>query len=91
VIVTLVVDDGELAVIVNVLLVAPAATVTLPGTEAALELDERVTSAPPLGAGPESLTVPVAVRPLMIVVADDVTDESFVGVTVSLADFVTPP
>ena len=51
-------------VIVNTAVVALAGTVTLAGTCAALVLLlERVTTAPPAGAGPFKVTVPVEVAP----------------------------
>ena len=49
----------ELVFTENVALVAPAATVTLDGTVAELLLLERFTVAPPLGAAPLRVTVPV--------------------------------
>ena len=50
-------------VTVNVLLDAPALTVTLPGTDAAAELSDSVTIAPPAGAGALRVTVPVEDEP----------------------------
>ena len=49
---------GEV-VIVKVLDVAPAATVTVAGTTALELSDERLTVSPPIGAGPLNVTVPV--------------------------------
>src|SRR5205807_847140 len=48
-----------LVLTVNVALLAPAATVTLAGTVAVDVLLERETAAPPVSAGPLSVTVPV--------------------------------
>ena len=47
----------------NVAVVEPVATVTLAGTWAAGLLLESVTTAPPAGAGPLSVTVPVEAFP----------------------------
>src|SRR5437588_679708 len=53
-----------LVLTVNVALLAPAATVTLAGTVAVdVLLLVRVTAAPPAGAGPLSVTVPVEEDP----------------------------
>ena len=57
--VTALVDETDMVVTVNVALVAPAGTVTLPGTVAtAVLLLERVTVAPPPGAALVRVTVP---------------------------------
>src|SRR5437762_287206 len=59
-----------LVLIVNVALVAPAATVTLEGTvAAAVLLLESATVAPPAGAAPLNVTVPVedCVPPITLV------------------------
>ncbi len=65
-----------LVVTVNVALLAPAATVTLPGTVAVDVLLLRVTAAPPAGAGPLSVSVPVEEEPPLTVVGLSATDES---------------
>lgn len=57
--VTVVSEDGLLVLAVKVALVWPLATVTLAGTVATLVLLlESVTTTPPEGAAPESVTVP---------------------------------
>jgi len=79
----------------KVALVAPAGTVTLEGTLAAPLLLESMTCAPPAGAGAPSVTVPVEVcRPPITLVGFSVSEEtvgSGGGVTVSVADLLTPP
>jgi hypothetical protein len=50
-------------VTVNVTLVALAATVTLAGVVADALLSDRITTAPPAGAGPFNVTVPVEETP----------------------------
>jgi len=85
-----------LVLTVNVALVTPAATVTLDGTLAAVVLLlERVTTAPPDGAAPLSVTVPVEEFPPVTLVGLTESEESVAagggaGVTVSDADLVTP-
>ena len=84
-----------LVVMVNVAEVAPAATVTLPGTcAAAVLLLDRLTTAPPAGAGPVNLTVPVdeippATEAGLRVIALPLP-LSVSGVTVKVAVLVTP-
>jgi hypothetical protein len=90
-------DDAVTAVveIVKVALVDPAGTVTLAGSDAALELSETETSAPPLGAAALSLTVPVADVPPTTAVGLNATDESAAvgdgGFTPSAANSVELP
>ena len=87
-----------LVLIVNVALVAPAATVTLEGTvAAAVLLLESATVAPPAGAAPLNVTVPVedCVPPITLV-GLSVSEESVgaggaAGVTTSEAVLVAPP
>ena len=77
---------------VNVAVVAPAATVTLPGTwAAAVLLLESITRAPPAGAGPFSVTVPVEETPPSTDVGFRLTVLSTAtgAVTVSVAVLVT--
>ena len=86
--------DTGLVVIVNVALLAPAATVTLDGTVAADVLSLLSdTSAPPTGAGPLSVTVPVEGLPPTTL--DGFTPSELnpaaTGVTVRGADLVIPP
>jgi len=66
-----------LVLTVKVALVAPAETVTPVGTlAAAVLLLERVTCAPPAGAGPLSVTVPVEKFPPVTLVGFNVVEES---------------
>src|SRR5881296_1070229 len=94
--VTEVVVDTGLVLTVKVALVALPGTVTLAGTVATLVLLlERDTRAPPLGAGPLSVTVPVDELPPVTLVGFRLSEER-VGagggaITVSEAVFVTPP
>ena len=73
-------EPTALVLTANVALVAPAATVTLEGTlAAAVLLLERVTCAPPEGAGPLNVTVPVDEFPPVTLVGFSETDASEVG------------
>ena len=77
----------------KVALVAPSGTVTLAGTVAAALLLERETRAPPLGAGPFSVTVPVedpSGPPRTLVGVSD-SEERTGGSTVSEAVWVPLP
>src|SRR3981081_384249 len=74
--VTVVEVATALVLTVNVALVAPAATVTLEGTLAAVVLLlESVTCAPPDGAGPLNVTVPVEEFPPVILVGFSESEE----------------
>ena len=80
----------------KVALVAPARTATLEGTLAAPLLLESATCAPPAGASPLSVTVPVEdCTPPITLVGFSVSEEregagGEAGVTVSEADLLTP-
>jgi hypothetical protein len=68
----------------KVALVAPATTVTLAGTLATEGLLlERETTAPPLGAGPLNVTVPVDELPPVTLDGLRLSEESAGGTTVS--------
>lgn len=79
-------------VTVKVALVPPAATVTLAGTLATeVRLLERVTTVPPVGAGPESVTVPVDGAGPLTVLGFRVKALSVGAVTVNVAVRAVPP
>jgi hypothetical protein len=83
-----------LVLTVNVALLAPAPTVTVAGTVAVdVLLLERETTAPPVGAGPLSVTVPVEGDPPVTLVGVSVSEETVgrgCGSTVSEAVLVVP-
>src|SRR5437016_12886791 len=64
---------------VNAALLAPAAIVTLAGTLAAPLLLESSTCAPPVSAGPLSVTVPVEADPPVTLVGFSASEESVGG------------
>ena len=81
----------EVVLTVKVALVFPAGTVTLDGTLAAPLLLESITCAPPAGAAPLSVTVPVDdCAPPITVEGFNVSEETVGGVTVSEADLLDP-
>src|SRR5260221_12512340 len=95
---TVVDASTTLVLTVNVALVAPAATVTLEGVLATLVLLlESVTTAPPAGAAPVSITVPVEdCVPPTTLVGFSVSEESVgvggdAAVTLRKADLFAPP
>ena len=82
-----------LVLTVKVVPVLPAATVTLAGALAAALLLDSVTSAPPVGAGPLSVTVPVEGVPPVTLAGLKLSEEAVGragGTTVSGADVATP-
>jgi len=70
--------------------VAPAATVTVPGTVVLGSLLVSVTTAPPMGAAPFRLTVPAVDAPPKTGVVISVTPVAINGPTVNVAGTVTP-
>ena len=73
---TAVLESTAPVVIVKVAVVAPAGTLTDPGTDALELLDARGTVAPPVGATDASVTVPLADWPPRTDVGDSVTLET---------------
>ena len=77
---------------VKVALALPAGTVTLNGTLAAPLPLESMTCAPPAGAGPLSVTVPMEdCTPPTTLVGFSVSEETVGGFTASEAVRVVPP
>ena len=86
--------ETALVVTVKVRLVVPAATVTLAGTLAAVELSERATTVPPGGAAALNLTVPVAELPPTTVLGLSeivLRADELARVTLSAANWVALP
>ncbi len=79
-------------VAVNVALVLPAGTVTDAGTVTEDELSDSVTTAPPVGAAPVSVTVPCEGLPPVTLAGLKLSElrVAAAGVTVSVAVRVTP-
>jgi hypothetical protein len=86
-----VVLETAVVVTVNVAVVAPAATVTVPGTVAELLPEPRVTTSPVGPAGPVRVTVPVELEPPTTEVGSKVTLLIAGMVTVKVADFAEAP
>ena len=95
--VTVVDATTGLVLTANVALLAPAVIVTLEGTRATnVLLLESVTCAPPAGAGPLNVTVPVDEFPPVTLVGFNASEASVgagggAGFTVSEADRAAPP
>ena len=85
---TVVVEATPVLVIVNVAELCPDATVTLVGTEVAELLSCRVTDAPPGGAAPLRVTVPVELVPPVTVDGFRLRPVSTAGFTVIVAEAV---
>ena len=77
--------DTDAVVIVKTADVDPGETVTAVGAFALVLLEERLTVAPPEGAGPLSVTVPVESAPPTTELGDTLRPESTAGVIVRIA------
>ena len=75
----------------NVAEVEPAATMTELGTDVLRSEETRLMANPPFGAGPERLTVPVALDPPCMLVGEMERPERVTGPTVSGALKLLPP
>lgn len=87
-------EATEFVVTVKVTLLLPAAILTEPGTAAEVLLLERETVAPPAGAAPLRVTVPVTDVPPVTLAGLTATEESVTpaeGVIVSSAVLLLPP
>jgi hypothetical protein len=73
---------------VKLAVVAPAATATLAATVAAALSLDSATAAPPAGAGPFKVTVPVEDEPPVKLAGFRDIEERSAGLTVSVADCV---
>jgi len=82
------VEVTVVVVTLKVALVAFAATVTLPGTCAAALLLDNATTAPPAGAGPVRVTVPVEDEPPVTDVGFKLRENGVGALTVNPADCV---
>ena len=78
-------------VIANAAETPPAGTVTEGGTVAVAFCEAKATAAPPAGAGPFNVTVPLLSPPLPTEAGDSVSDASATGATVIVAVAVAPP
>jgi len=83
-------DATPVVLIVKVAVVVPAGTVTDAGTVALVELDARATTAPPVPATLERVTVPVEVFPLETDVGLNAKDETVGPLMVRFAKLDTP-
>jgi hypothetical protein len=84
------VDTTPLVVILNDAVVEPAVMVTLAGTFAADALLFSVTTAPPAGAAPFSVTVPIELFPPTTDVGFRLNDDKVAALTVRVVVLVTP-